>query len=291
MAKNDFIYITKKMIENVKNGCHDDSFDSVFAGFEKFCGNDHVHIDGADNYVPDEEMISIYSTTNWDEKELETFVRRSTNVYNEPCQPTIINPTRYIQLLSDSDLYAFMELLVKLKNHGGIVLDDANVVNNINEYKEKIGKTTNKHIGFIYLTNSFKQCFKSVNAYVLNWIIHDYEYHMNNVYIGNGDYINLKHNGDSFDLLEYYKTEDLIKLNNHDNSGDLANTLLMAWDVTDYYLRDTKVNVCYKSLAVQEFIDLGGAIFYKGTPYTDFEKLLETINNKYKLTNKKHKQK
>ena len=284
MATNDFIFITNKMIEQLKIGYHKDSFDRLFNSFINYCGNNHVHISDGEICVPDDVMISIYETTNWDETELEGCLTTDNGDYY-PLQSAIINPTNYILQLSGTNLYDFVVFLKKFIKQRGLVIFDGDRAKNIEELKEKIGKSNNLHVGFLYLTDSFINNFKCYDLNTLNRIIYDYEYHMNNVYVVSGGYCDLSTKEKKEDpiLNELYKNEETLKRTNQDASILSTDMMIMAWDVSDYHLNTDCLRSCLKETILQEFSELGGIIYYNGTLYRTFEEFKKFIN---KITNK-----
>ena len=138
----------------------------------------------------------------------------------------------------------------------------------------------------MYISDSFKRLFKWTKPEMLEELFQDYKYDMNIIYEG-ADYLDTNVYDSKKGVEQLYNTEDKVRKFNHDDKGNLSDVMLMAWDVTDYIFKNRidegpYKNYSLKKLVVQEYLSLGGLIFYKGRCYSDFDEFIQkNKNDKY----------
>ena len=282
MANNDYIFIPDWMSDALACGGIWDNYDDCIADFEKACGKEHVYeYEGAQIAMTDSALIGIYNN-NWEEEHIDNLCRESEGgqvIY----QPAICNPTNYIKTLPHASIKKFVNFLEDFMIYGGLVILDGDYVLNHDELLNAVKTLTKIHVGYLYISESFLHNFKWTDANTLEWLIQDYRNNLNIVYKGKG-YFDTSIYSRKKVLETEYDTEQKVREFNHDKQGNLDEDLLMVWDVTDYVFlkksgNEPFVNYSIKKKVIQEYMERGGLIHYKGICYSDFDEFLE--KNKY----------
>ena len=266
MAKNDFIFISQYLINDMKDKNSDNLIEEQMLCFEKSCGNhkhDIKYYDKVDkDYIDDYEAVGI----DWTESSLKKYYDGSYSVSLSVC-----DPTSYISRQSKQDIDDTINFFKAYISAGGLIILDGKKIWNSFKLVKEIKLLRNEYMGFMFIADKHDEIYKtSCCQKEFERVIDDLKNLRGDVYKA----IHKKSMASSM-CEKKLRAEDLL---NDDNiiewnyfEGSLYSNIVPVWDITNYIANNVNASLNDIRSVARIFLENDGYIRYKDKCYYDYK--------------------